>query len=96
MAKNSSEIDWDATWALIEALIETNQIQYIFLEYSRQKRLYAAAKRAGVAKSRLAKWIQYPNKPKTNNGIVRHAEGHTAHIHVRFNCGPTEDRCVSY
>jgi LysM repeat protein len=96
MAKNSSEIDWDATWALIQAFLETEQVQYIFLSYSRQKRLYSAAKRAGVSKKKLEAWIQYPNKPKTNNGIVRHAEGHTSHIHVRFVCGPSENRCVSY
>jgi LysM repeat protein len=96
LAQNSAEVDWDATWGLVEALIETNQVQYIFLEASRQKRLYAAAKRAGVKRSSLKKWIQYPNKAKTNNGIVRHAKGHTSHIHVRFNCGPTEARCLSY
>lgn len=96
MAENSSEIDWDATWALVQALIETDQVQYIFLSYNRQKRLYSAAKRAGVSAKQLSAWIQYPNKPKTNNGIVRHAEGHTSHIHVRFSCGPSESRCLSY
>ena len=96
LAQNSKEIDWDATWSLVQALLETKQVQYIFLEYSRQKRLFAAAKRAGVSEKQLSSWIQYPNRPKTNNGIVRHAEGHTSHMHVRFNCGPTETRCVSY
>jgi LysM repeat protein len=95
-AKNSNEVDWDASWALVRALVDTGQVQYVFLEHARQKRLYSAARRAGVTSAQLRRFIQYPNAANTNNGVVRHAEGHTAHIHVRFTCGPGEDRCVSY
>ncbi len=93
LAENASQVDWDATWGLVRALLETGQIQYIFLSYERQPYLYKAAKRAGASKDELEKWIQYPRKNHTNNGVVRHAKGHTAHIHVRFHCGPKEPRC---
>ena len=31
---------------------------------------------------------------RTNNGLVRHAKGHTAHIHVRFKCSARETKCI--
>jgi LysM repeat protein len=93
---NMSDVDWDATWALIQALVSTGEIQYIFMSSSRQKQLYKAAKRAGASKDMIERIIQYPRKSGTNNGIVRHEKGHTAHIHVRFTCAANETRCESY
>ena len=95
-ADNMDDVDWDATWALIQALVATGEIQYIFLTTDRQKRLHKAAKRAGASKDMLERMIQYPNKKGTNNGVVRHEPGHTAHIHVRFTCAANETRCESY
>lgn len=96
LAQNMSQVDWAATWGLVHALIETGEMQYIFLSYDRQAKLYKAAKRAGASKEDLAKWIQYPQGNHTNNGIVRHAKGHTSHIHVRVHCGPKESRCQKH
>jgi murein endopeptidase/LysM repeat protein len=92
----ASDIDWNATWGLISALVATGEVQYIFLSHSRQKYLYEAAKKAGAKKADLDRIIQYPNKAKTNNGIVRHAKGHDVHIHVRFTCAGNETKCESY
>ncbi len=94
--ESASEIDWDASWGLIAALVATGEIQYIFLSSSRQKHLYQAAKRAGASKDLLERVIQYPERPKSGDAIVRHAKGHEAHIHVRFNCAPNETKCESY
>jgi murein endopeptidase/LysM repeat protein len=90
-----SDIDWDASWKLVQAFIEQGDAEYIFLDYSRQKRLYEAAKRAGADKATLEKAIQYPRSRKTNNGVLRHAEGHLIHIHVRVNCPRDQARCES-
>ncbi|PRP91833.1 Penicillin-insensitive murein endopeptidase precursor [Enhygromyxa salina] len=90
------DVDWDATWSLIQALVSTGEVQYIFLTTSRQKHLYKAAKRAGASKDMIERVIQYPNKSGSNSGIVRHAKGHTAHFHVRFTCAANETRCESY
>ncbi|MGB1275129.1 MAG: penicillin-insensitive murein endopeptidase, partial [Nannocystaceae bacterium] len=86
-------IDWRATWKLVHAFIETNEVQYIFLTHRLQRSLYRAARTSGASKKDLAKWIQWPRKAKTNNGIVRHARGHDAHIHVRVTCGPRDRSC---
>jgi murein endopeptidase len=95
-ADNVDDVDWDATWALLQAIVATGEVQYIFLSTSRQKYLYKAAKRAGASKDMLERMIQYPRKSGSNDGIIRDESGHTAHFHVRFTCAPNETRCESY
>ena len=90
----AKEVDWRAAWLLIKAFVDTGQIRYIFLEYRLQKILYKAAKASGASKKDLAEIIQWPRPSRSNNGIVRHSPGHTAHIHVRVKCGPKETRCT--
>lgn len=85
------DIDWDATWNLIKALIRTGQVQYIFIANSRQRYIYKAAKRAGMTVQALGEIMQYPRKAQT--AIIRHSIGHTKHIHVRFRCADKEKRC---
>jgi murein endopeptidase len=88
---STSLVDWDATWSLIEALIATGEVRYIFLSRSRQRPLFEAALRAGVDRERLRDLIQYPFHNKT--AFVRHSSGHVKHLHVRFACSPEETRC---
>jgi len=88
-----NDVDWDAAWGLIREFLRTNEVEYIFLDTRRQKALYRAAKRAGATPDLLEKWIQYPQRAGTRDGIVRHAKGHTSHFHVRFFCGPRESKC---
>ncbi len=95
--ESPSSIDWSKTWALIKALVETREVEYIFVSWSRQKYLYRAAQSAGATKAELAKIVQYPNKPsQRTKAVVRHAPGHTVHLHVRFTCTPGNTRCRSY
>ncbi len=91
-----SAIDWDLSWALVKAFIDSGEIEYIFLVTARQKALRKAAKRAGASDEEVARAIQYPGKRGTNKGIVRHAKGHTMHIHIRIKCADSNSRCVSY
>ena len=91
-----SAIDWRMSWKLIESFVESGEVEYIFLDWSRQRLLYKAALASGASKEQLSKVLQYPRKPKTNNGLVRHAKGHTVHIHVRVACAKGNGRCVSY
>jgi murein endopeptidase len=95
-ADNMDDVDWDATWALLQAIVATGEVQYIFLSTSRQKRLYQAAKRAGASKDLIERMLQYPRKSGSNDGIIRDESGHTAHFHVRFTCAANETRCESY
>jgi LysM repeat protein len=90
-----NDIDWDASWLLVKSFMGEGDAEYIFLDYSRQKRLLDAAKRAGATAGEVDKAIQYPRSRKTNNGVVRHAEGHLIHIHIRVSCSADEARCES-
>ncbi len=91
-----SAIDWDLSWALVKAFIESSEVEYIFLETSRQKALRKAAQRAGASASELERAIQFPEKRGSNKGVVRHASGHRVHIHVRIKCSDSNSRCESY
>lgn len=86
------QVDWDATWQLVRALVDGGQVRFIFLSTSRQKFLRRAALRAGASEAELDALIQYPRRART--AVVRHSRGHDKHMHIRFACGPSEPRCV--
>jgi murein endopeptidase/LysM repeat protein len=92
-ADDVDDVDWDALWGLITALVDTGEVATIYLTTDRQKHLYAAAKRAGASSDTIDRMLQYPEKGGRNNGIVRHEHGHDAHIHVRFSCAANETHC---
>lgn len=92
----SDKIDWAAAWQLVKAFAASGEIEYIFLDMSRQPRLYRAAKASGASASELSRLIQYPRKARTNNGLVRHSKGHTAHFHIRIKCALHNKRCETY
>lgn len=90
---NPDEIDWLATWALIESLLETGEVRYIFLDLPLQRRLHYAARSLGWRHEDLVKIIQWPYEYGDEMPVIRRSPGHDGHIHVRFKCGPDEPRC---
>ncbi len=90
----ASDIDWRATWQLIHAFILNGEVEYIFLDYGHQKRLYKEARAAGVSAEQLTKWIQWPVK-KPKHQIIRHVDGHRSHFHVRVRCADSEKHCIT-
>lgn len=89
------DIDWYATWAIVDAFVQTGEVEAIFLEMGRQERLYTAARVMGVDKETLAKVIHWPNWSGSHKPLVRHSSGHDTHIHVRIKCGDDEPECKS-
>jgi murein endopeptidase len=89
------EVDWDATWILVKSFIDSGQVEFIFLDASRQAELAAAARRAQASAAQLDEWLQWPRPTNANAGVVRDEPGHTSHLHVRFRCGPEERECRS-
>lgn len=77
------EVDWHATWALVDAFVRTGDVQVIFLERKLRRRLKRAGLALGANDERIARVM----------GSVRHSPGHTAHVHVRFQCAPSETQC---
>jgi LysM repeat protein len=88
-------VDWRALWHLVVALAETEQVVVIFFDYALQEHLHAAAVKLGVDEPTRERILQYPRGSKASGGLVRHWDGHQAHIHVRFTCGAWETECVS-
>jgi hypothetical protein len=96
----ASRIDWLATWELLAALVD-HGAGVIFLEYPVQKRVYKAAREAGVSEGELS-ILQYPRGrfiagtlvDGHRTGVVRHFPGHDHHMHVRYACGPCEIECA--
>jgi murein endopeptidase len=86
-------IDWQAAWALVRALADAD-VAVIYLDYGRQRWLRDAAREAGATDEEIRRVLQYPRGSAARRGIVRHADGHTGHLHVRFRCGPCETECV--
>ncbi len=87
------DIDWYATYGLVRALIRTGAVKYVFLDWSRQKYVYEAAKAMGATPEELDEWIQYPRSLVSNKGIFRHSADHLTHVHVRFKCAEWEPDC---
>lgn len=87
------EVDWDVAWILVRSLLQTNRIKYVFLERSGQRMLYRAARRAGLTDKQASDWFQYSPSGDRRKTIVRHADGHIGHIHVRFRCATHDTRC---
>ncbi len=92
-APHPDEIDWYATWGLIKAFVQTDEVFTIFLDVSRHRHLYEAARAMGETPETLEPVIKWPRWSGSSRPVVRHSPGHDTHIHVRIKCGPLEPRC---
>lgn len=88
------QIDWRATWGLIDAFLATGQVSMIFLDHDLQRHLYYAAMSMGASAEELDEIITWPlRQGAKGKKIIRHSKGHDGHIHVRMKCGPNEPDC---
>lgn len=86
------EVDWPATWQLVQALAARGAAQDIFLDWSLQPALHAAARQQGAPATQLALQIQHPVRGRA--ALVKHAAGHIHHLHVRFRCPANDPACI--
>ncbi len=82
--EHPESIDVHRTWLLLESILVSGHVRYVFLDYEVQQQLYDHAVELGVPKSQLDNWFQYPRGRGRNHGIVRHWKHHRGHLHVRF------------
>lgn len=92
---NPFEVDWEASWALLEAFVATGEVEGVFLDHRRQRFLYEAGRQLGADEETLAKMVEWPAKPGEAESYVRHGKDHTRHFHIRIKCGEEELRCYS-
>lgn len=77
-------LDVQRSWALVRALLDTQAVRYIFMDYAIQKLLHDQALDAGEDPGWVAGVFQYPKGSRAAHGTLRHWRGHVNHFHVRF------------
>lgn len=75
-------INAERTWFLVRALVDSCDVDFIFLGREVQKLLHEHAQEQGVAKELLGRILQYPGEEES--GVVVHWPKHLDHLHVRF------------
>lgn len=78
-------------WHMFKTLIDTQQVEYIFVDYKLQKVLYEYALSIGYNPAELGGILQYPNRG--GRGIIRYSRGHGNHWHIRFKCDAGDKFC---
>ena len=87
------EVDWAATWQLVQALAARGAAQDIFLDWALQPALRAAAAQQGAPAAQLERQVQHPVRGRAT--LVKHAAGHIHHLHVRFRCPANDPACLA-
>lgn len=91
-------LDYEATWELLTVLAgpapDKSRVEYMFIGYAVQKKLYDWAKKQGVSQRKLDWMFQYPRGSRAMRGVIRHEPGHNNHIHVRFKCPKGDNKCL--
>ena len=76
---NRGNLDAAKTWCLIENLIASQRVQYIFLDRSVQKELYEYALTRGYDQAYLERVFG-----NVRGSLIQHIPNHVDHMHVRF------------
>ncbi len=82
MKADASNLDLARTWALVRAMVTETDVELILIDRSIQKLLKDYA--LGIGEDPA--WLDqiFGGESTTMRPLVRHAEGHKTHIHVRF------------
>ncbi len=84
-ATQSGTLDTRRTWKLMKCFIDTDDVEYLFVDYPVQKKLYEyAKKRLKYSASQLKRYFQYPRGRGSSKSMLQHSRGHDDHMHIRF------------
>ncbi len=86
-------LDVEKTWTLIDLLLSTHQVEYLFIDRSLHEVLYREALGRGWTEEELGKVFEAPVGKGKRTGLIRHMKGHRHHLHVRFACPKGDERC---
>jgi murein endopeptidase len=89
---NVRNFDAEKNWALVQELLETEQVQTIYIAKKLQKLLHKEAKKH-LPPEQLAALFEYPLTPESPHAKIQHWRGHSNHMHVRFLCEEGNRRC---
>ena len=89
-------LDAKECWALMQMLVQTGQIEVIYVDREIQKVLHDYAVANGLmSKATLKQWMEYPSPTGSGSPVIQHVKGHADHMHARFKCQPHETQCKS-
>lgn len=80
-------LDVAKTWYLLEAFLDTGEVDYIFIDRSLHKTLRTYALRKGKRRKHKKRWLQKVFGKSTAVGLIRHSPSHKNHFHIRFTQG---------
>ncbi len=80
-----ADVDLEKTWFVLETLITTGRVQYVFVD----RRLLAPLRREAGAVG----WSEEALARLFGRGPIRQAPGHMSHFHVRFHCPVGDSAC---
>lgn len=87
-----SNLDADKTWFVIHALLQTEQVQTVYVDKLVQRLLYQVAKDQ-LDEEELLRIFSLPKHKESSSAILQHWPGHKNHFHIRFKCPPNQPRC---
>lgn len=87
------ELDVARQWTLVRHWLVNNRVEAIFMDYRLMEALYREARRRGATRRQLARWFQCHHGRGSRHGLIRHFAKHADHLHVRFVCPDTDERC---
>ena len=79
-----AHLDVARQWALFKHLINTGEVEFIFVDYRLQRALHRYALKHGETKRSLRRLMQWPRHWRSRRGVIRYERGHDDHYHVRF------------
>ena len=84
-------LDFKATWALINAFRKSDSYDYIFMDRKVQKWLIEWLVKTGqMRRNALKKIFSYRGSARAR---IRHEPGHRDHMHIRFRCPSSDKNC---
>lgn len=88
-----AQLDAPRQWRFLKHFLRRGQLEFGFIDYRLQQRLYRAAAADGATRVELARWFQYPRGQDFPAGVLRHVPRHRDHMHLRFVCPAEDKRC---
>lgn len=85
-------LDVERTWTLIESIVQSGDVQKIFVSSRLQKPLREHAK-ARLSQAEFGKYFRIPGGGSGQRYLISHENGHRDHFHVRFGCESGDRRC---
>lgn len=91
---DEKNFDAEKNWFLIKALVDTGEVQSIFIS-SRLQRLLRPVARRELDDAEMARYFRVSWSDPQQAPIISHEDGHRDHMHVRFRCEAGNGRCRS-